>query len=230
MRASTAYFAGAGTVIVAIVAGVGGGLLFADMVSPKTPKQEMTRLEQRMSAQPIQVKAEPTTAAAPTVPAPPAETEAKTTAPASASPPAVTPPTDTVAASQTTAPVAQPAASPAQPVAQKQADVPSSQPSAQKQSEEPPIQPPAQKQAAASPEDAQAKAKDVDIKRAASEKRRSERRQQWSEKRRYQRREDPDQELREVEAKVREETETKPFFGSEPVRSEGRRIRIIDLD
>ena len=54
MRASTAYFAGAGTVIAAIVGGIGGGLLFADMVSPKTPKQEMTRLEQRMSAQPIQ--------------------------------------------------------------------------------------------------------------------------------------------------------------------------------
>ena len=38
MRASTAYFAGAGTVIAAIVGGIGGGLLFADMVSPKTPK------------------------------------------------------------------------------------------------------------------------------------------------------------------------------------------------
>ncbi len=57
MRASTAYFAGAGTVILAIAGGVGGGLLFADIVSPKTPKTEMTRLEQRMSAQPIQVKA-----------------------------------------------------------------------------------------------------------------------------------------------------------------------------
>jgi len=57
MRASTAYFAGAGTVVAAIVGGIGGGLLFADMVSPKAPKLEMTRLEQRMSAQPIQVKA-----------------------------------------------------------------------------------------------------------------------------------------------------------------------------
>jgi hypothetical protein len=39
MRASTAYFAGAGTVVMAIVAGVSGGLLIADIISPKSPKQ-----------------------------------------------------------------------------------------------------------------------------------------------------------------------------------------------
>ena len=56
MRASMAYFAGAGTVIAAIVGGVGGGLLIADMISPKSPKGvEMTRLERRMSPEPIQV-------------------------------------------------------------------------------------------------------------------------------------------------------------------------------
>ena len=32
MRTSMAYFAGAGTVIVAIVAGLGGGLVIANMV------------------------------------------------------------------------------------------------------------------------------------------------------------------------------------------------------
>src|ERR1700730_7611867 len=65
MRAATAYFAGAGTVIAAIVAGVGGGLLIADMLSPKSPKQgtEMTRLERRMSPEPIP-------AAAPSEPVP----------------------------------------------------------------------------------------------------------------------------------------------------------------
>ena len=209
MRASTAYFAGAGTVIVAIVGGIGGGLLFADIVSPKTPKQELTRLEQRMSAQPIQVKADPsepapnpaatpssTTAAASTAPAPPpAQTEAKIT-------PAATPPADTLAATQAAVPVTQAPASP----------------------------PPAPRQAATAPEDSLAKAKDVDIKRAATEKRRTERRQQWSEKRRYQRREDPDQELREVEAKVREATQTRPILASEPVRNEIPRIRLFDLD
>src|ERR1700737_56039 len=56
MRASMAYFAGAGTVVMAIVAGLSGGLLMADIISPKSPKQgtEMTRLERRMSPEPIQ--------------------------------------------------------------------------------------------------------------------------------------------------------------------------------
>jgi len=211
MRASTAYFAGAGTVIAAIVGGIGGGLLFADIVSPKTPKQELTRLEQRMSAQPIEVKAAPsepapnpaappssTTAAASTAPAAaPAQTEAKIA-------PAATPPADTAAAKQSTVPVTQ-------------SDAPASQP-------------PTQKQAATAPEDSLARAKDVDIKRAATEKRRSERRQQWSEKRRYQRRQDPDQELREVEERVREQTETRPIFASEPARTESPKFRLFDLD
>jgi hypothetical protein len=56
MRVTTAFFAGAGTVVVAIGAGLGGGLLLGDIMSPQQPKQpssEMTRLEQRMSPQPI---------------------------------------------------------------------------------------------------------------------------------------------------------------------------------
>ena len=56
--------------IAAIAGGIGGGLLFADIVSPKTPKQELTRLEQRMSAQPIQVKAGSEPAANPAAPPP----------------------------------------------------------------------------------------------------------------------------------------------------------------
>jgi hypothetical protein len=40
MRASTAYFAGAGTVVAAIVAGFGGGLVIADMI-PKPPSKEL---------------------------------------------------------------------------------------------------------------------------------------------------------------------------------------------
>ena len=38
MRASTAYFAGAGTVVGAVVVGLGGGLMMANIVSPHTPK------------------------------------------------------------------------------------------------------------------------------------------------------------------------------------------------
>ena len=178
MRASTAYFAGAGTVIAAIAGGVGGGLLFADIVSPQTPKQELTRLEQRMSAQPIQVKtgSEPaatstappsTTAAAPAIPAPeqpPAQNTAATPAPDGASPGAKRDFPPAAASTAETPAATQPPAAPA--------------PS------EPKASPPAQKQAATVPEDSLAKARDVDIKRAATEKRRTERRQQWSEKRR----------------------------------------------
>ena len=57
MRSAMAYFAGAGTVIVAISAGLGGGMLISNIVSPNQPKQgstEMTRLERRMSPEPIQ--------------------------------------------------------------------------------------------------------------------------------------------------------------------------------
>ena len=56
MRSSTAYFAGAGTVIAAIVAGLGGGYLFFSIVSPHPEKHgssEVTRLERRMSPEPI---------------------------------------------------------------------------------------------------------------------------------------------------------------------------------
>ena len=55
MRISTAYFAGAGTVVAAIVAGVSGGLLMGDVISPKStkPGTEMSRLERRMAPDPI---------------------------------------------------------------------------------------------------------------------------------------------------------------------------------
>src|SRR5262249_33377055 len=56
MRLATAYFAGIGTVAVAIAAGLGGGLLLGDIMSPQQPKypgSEMTKLEQRTSQQPI---------------------------------------------------------------------------------------------------------------------------------------------------------------------------------
>ena len=55
MRSAMAYFAGAGTVIVAIGAGLGGGMLISSIVSPQQPKQgssELTRLERRMSTEP----------------------------------------------------------------------------------------------------------------------------------------------------------------------------------
>src|ERR1700676_4570165 len=119
MRASTAYFAGAGTVIAAIVGGLGGGLLIADIVSPKSPKQgiETTRLERHM-ASPIPAAAKPLEAvpylSAPQLPAPgtavaagPPKHKAQTEAANSASTAAR--PADTSLPAQREAPAPQPA-------------------------------------------------------------------------------------------------------------------------
>src|ERR1700738_4760257 len=129
MRASMAYFAGAGTVIAAIIGGVGGGLMIAEMVSPKSPKQvvEQTRLERRTSPAPISAanapsepvqylsasQLPPSVAAAEPVPAP-AQTQADNSA---SKPPQ---PVDTTAAPQPSAQAPQPAAAAAQPVAHEQ--------------------------------------------------------------------------------------------------------------
>ena len=57
MRISTAYFAGVGTVIVAVGAGLGGGYLAANVTNP--PTQAVSKLERRMSAEPITVATAP---------------------------------------------------------------------------------------------------------------------------------------------------------------------------
>jgi len=208
MRASMAYFAGAGTVIAAIVVGVGGGLLIADMISPKSPKQELTLLERRTPPAPIQAVAgasEPVPYLAAPQPSAPASAaarapiQANTPADNSASTPA--PPVDTAAGSKTAVSPA-PAAPLTQAPAREQTATPQT----------------------ASSEEALAKPRDSDVKRT-TEKRRFERRQQWTEKRRYQPRQD--QELREVEDRVREETEPRREFAAEPVRIERPLIRLF---
>jgi hypothetical protein len=80
----------------------------------------------------------------------------------------------------------------------------------------------------AAPKDAFARAREVDIKRAAVEKRRAERRARWEEKRRA--RQPREQELEAVEEKVREVTESRQVFAAETVRTESPRIRLFDLD
>src|SRR5438093_2701453 len=57
MRISTAYFAGVGTVVIAVAAGLGGGYLAANITSP--PLQTVSKLERRMSAEPIAVSTAP---------------------------------------------------------------------------------------------------------------------------------------------------------------------------
>ena len=208
MHASMAYFAGAGTVIAAIVGGVGGGLLIADMVSPKSPKQgvEQTRLERRASPAPIAAsnapsepvqylsasQLPPSGAAAEAVPA-----QAQTQADNSASKPPQ--PVDTAAAPQTAAPAPQPAAAAAQPVAHEQT---------------------------AAADDAVARTRDADVRRAV-EKRRGERHQRWADRRRHQPRQE--QELQAVDERGREEIEPRREFAPEPERAT-RVIRLFGLE
>jgi hypothetical protein len=202
MRASMAYFAGAGTVIAAIVGGVGGGLLIADMVSPKSPKQgaELTRLERRTSPQPIP---------AVNAPSEPVQYLAASQLPASGAGPAAVPAqAPTQPANSESASAQATDASATAPTAALQAVAPAQQPAA------PAAQPVAHEQPAAS-EDAIAKARNADAKRAM-EKRKLERRQQWAERRWHQQRQE--QELRSVEEKVREETEPRQEFAPEPAR------------
>src|ERR1700694_1458881 len=203
MRASMAYFAGAGTVIVAIVAGIGGGLLMADIMSPKSPKQgtETTRLERHLAPAPIPAAATPpgpvpyiaqlpppstTVAAAPAQP----QTQTETV---NASAPAQ--PADTSQAKQAEAPAPQPAAQAAQPVVH-----------------------------AVAPDDALAKARGGEVRRAEGN-RKSERRQQWTERRRYKPRQQ--QELIAVEEKVREDAEPRREYVAEPAKIEMPLIRLF---
>jgi hypothetical protein len=215
MRTSTAYFAGAGTVIVAIVSGIGGGLLIANMVNPQTAKQgtEMSLMERRKTPEPVPVKVGPSEPAqymaAPSLPAPAAAapvaeqpappTEAINSAPSAAPPATVT----------AAAPTAQPAVPPAEPAT-----------------------PAAQEKRRGSSQDAFSKAQEADIKRDADAKRLAdkrkaerERRQHWAGKRRHQQWQE--QELREVEDRVREETEPRRGSAIEPARIEMPQIRLF---
>lgn len=220
MRTSTAYFAGLGTVVVAVAAGLGGGYLAANVVSPHEPA--VSKLERRMSATPIAVTTAPSepvrhiagtsTGNPVAAQAEPQHTSAsQAPAPQTSAPPAKAEPQ--TAASNAVVPVEEQktANNTPQPV----------QPAAVK-----PVEQASEKTAA--PQEAFARARDADIKRAAVEKRRVERRQRWEDKRRY--RQPREQELEAVEERVREVTEPRQAFAVERVRTETPRIRLFDLD
>lgn len=208
MRAVTAFFAGVGTVAVAITAGLGGGLLLGDIMSPQQPKHqssEVTRLEQRMSSQPIPASTEATQPVPYMAPNQVANTTAEP--PQQAQPPAVQPPQAQQAATRPAEPKPQEQNSPSQAGA---VAAPTKAGNEQR----------------AAPEDAFARARDADLRRderRAEDKRKYERRK-WSDKRKWRQRGDDD--LREVEASVREDTERRSlgrngsFFGRDDDRFE----------
>ena len=220
MRTTTAYFAGVGTVAAAVVAGLGAGLLMANIASPPKQSAEMTKLEQRMSSKSIPVvnaPSEPVSYLAATEPA--------ASGPITVAPPAEKQqqPSETVKAA---AVPAQPAEAPAVNGATTSAPPALSAPST--------VASVSTSEQVKPSEDASAKtrstdvARDTDVRREAKraeEKRNTDRRQQWTERRRNLRRQD--QELRDVEQKVREETESARAFAAEPVKMEGPRIRLF---
>ena len=219
MRAATAYFAGVGTVAVAIAGGLGGGLLLGDIMSPQQPKypsSEVTRLEQRSPRQPIQAA----NGAPQPVPYMAATQIANTVAeqPAPAQQPQQVPP------QQQAQPQAQQAAAQsAEPPKQPERNT-SAQPASAAAQSSPLADRPA---ARAAPEDSFAKSRDSDAKndaRRADDRRKAERRQQWADKRKWRQRRDDD--LGDVEASVREATEARSFGRGEmrPDRSEPRQL------
>ncbi|WP_213285672.1 hypothetical protein [Bradyrhizobium sp. sGM-13] len=234
MRTSTAFFAGAGTVVVAVAAGLGGGYLAANIVSP--PTHVISKLERRMSAEPISVSTEPsepvphlaaTVAAANTVPA----QEQPQTQPQQTQPQPPTPPQPQTAAAAPSANNASTEEKTANNAAAAQPVPPPPKPSKPaEQANEKTAAP----EKAAAPQEAFAKARDADLKRAAAEQRRAERRQRWADRRRFQQPREHD--LEAVETQVREATEPRRIiireeaFAGEPARIEMPRIRLFEQD
>jgi hypothetical protein len=182
MRASTAYFVGAGTIVAAIAIGLGGGIVAGNIMNPIAPKQGADtgkmaqRAEATTNAPSERVQYLTGSQAFGTMIAAPAEAQGDVkpdakpdigTTQANAETPA--PPT----AAQTAAvepPKEPPKPAPSPPQAPKPAE--------QQASTEP----------SASPDNAYVKAGDSDVKRAASERRRAERHERWAERRRYEQR------------------------------------------
>ena len=122
-------------------------------------------------------------------------------------------------AAETIKPAAEAPASPSQQDASLPQPAPTAQPAQAVTARETNAQP------ATSSDDANAKARDADVKRAASDRRRAERRQRWAE-RHHQRRQDDD--LRDAEQIVREQTAAPRFLPPEPARTGTPRIGLFD--
>jgi hypothetical protein len=187
MRTSTAYFAGVGTVVVAIAAGLGGGVILANVMNPNPSHQQTSRLDQHMSAQ---------------APAASNRSDEKGQQQSQS-------PVPSVAASQT---AATPAASeknqtqpqtPAQPV-----QAGNSQPKAATAT---PAPQPVQHEQAAAIDDANAKdankdvnnARDADLKRQVDQ-RKNDRQRQWADRRKRDQQQ-RDQDLRDAQARMQDD-------------------------
>jgi hypothetical protein len=228
-----------GTVIAAVAVGLGGGYLAANIANPPLA---VSKLERRMSSEPISV------AAAPAQPAPRAIASA--TSPAQVSLTQTQAPSSSDTAPPETAAAAKINASPltntiraeekpagdaavVQPVPPALPSVKPTDPNPAERSVE---KSPAPRDASVS-RDASAKARDADIKRAEAEKRRAERRQAWVERRKVPQREELDaveERVREVteprRIRVVEEIEPRAIVVEQRSRGDVPRIRLFGLD
>lgn len=202
MRTSTAFFAGAGTVAIAVAAGLGGGLMIAEGMHPRSQALEQARLARSVPEAPspsptaTSYLAATQAAAITPVKVAPAATETRPVTPVSTDP---SPATQAAAADATAA-----SSAPAVTQTATAEDV--------------------QDKAAAKPEEADLKSRGVERKRAA-EQRRAERHRQYVERRRQRR----EQDLRAVEQAVREDT-TPRAYAAQPVGMEGPRFSFFGDD
>jgi len=225
MRASTAYFVGAGTIVAAVAIGLGGGIVAGNIMNPTAPKHgpDTGKMAQRAEA-----------AAAPATMNAPSErvqyiTGSQTfgaviAAPAQARDDAGTEATPAV---QTTQANAQPPAP--QPSQAAAVEAPKPAPVAPPQIAKPTVQQ-TSTEPALSPENAYAKARDSDVKRTASERRRPDRRERWAERSRYDSREQRGTRDRtdwdDVARNVRADSDARDL----PGRSRGPRIMLFGPD
>ena len=244
MRASTAFFAGVGTVVVAIGAGVGGGLTIAHMMSPLEPKLVMGKAERRAAPEmppstkdplvpvPYLAATQATTNAAVVVPpaersSPPQQAEAGNSLP-QASRPSETQASRLSGSTASNEQASKPSDASKPAASAKPSDAATSKPSA------PSVQPAVTHEQASAPDDANAKARDSDVKRNAdlkrAERRKAERRQQWVDRRRIQ--QGREQELRDVDASVRDDSDVHVYRedSEQPVRIGFPQIRLFGAE
>lgn len=234
MRAATAYFVGAGTIIAAIAIGLGGGIVAGNIMNPISPKQgpDTSRLEHR--AHPKVATAAPSEHV-PYLAGSQAMVETLG-APAQAEPQSTV--GQRAAGQSTVGSVAPPAPQQAAVSNEKpdvaarndvKNDVKNEVKSANAQPTEParPVEKRTESRAAS--ENAYARASDADVKRAASEQRRVERRKYWAERRRNEMRASRERtDWDDVARSVREDSESRDW-ASGP-RSGLPQIRLFGSD
>ena len=188
MRTSTAFFAGAGTIIMVVAGGLGGGLMIANTMNPKAPAAQMSKLERRAS------EASPSPS-----PSPGAVQAAMTPAVKDVPPQAAQ---DGAKAQSSDAPAAHAPAT--KPAATEPSPAPSSQATQREAHDKP-----------ATPDAAFAKARDADLKTpGADTKRNAQKRQtrhqfEWVERRRMPRQ--PEADPRDVEQAARDDGDVRSY-------------------